>query len=56
VEQRLTDANGWLQKRYAVNSVVTELRAQKSEVTELYGVAPNYPVQQKDKDSNVQML
>jgi hypothetical protein len=47
--QRLTGANGRLQKHSVVNSVPTEVRAQKSEGTGLSGVAPDCPVQQDDK-------
>jgi hypothetical protein len=32
-----------------MNNAASEVRAQKSEVTGLSGVAPNCPVQQKDK-------
>jgi hypothetical protein len=32
-----------------MNSAKSEVRAQKSEVTGLFGVAPNYLVQHKDK-------
>jgi hypothetical protein len=34
------------------NSTATEVRAAKSEGTGLSGAAPDYPVQQDDKDSN----
>jgi hypothetical protein len=47
-EQRLTGANGRLQKRSAVNSASAEVRAQKSEGTGLSGVAPDCPVQLED--------
>jgi hypothetical protein len=42
-------ANGRLQSTTVINSVTTEVRAQKSEVTGLFGVAPDCPVQQDDK-------
>jgi hypothetical protein len=52
-EQWLIGANGWLQKRLAVNTAVntasTVVRVQKSEGTGLSGVAPDCPVQQDDK-------
>ena len=43
-------ANGRLQYATVLNSAATEVRAQKSEVTGLSGVAPDCPVQQKDKE------
>jgi hypothetical protein len=42
-------ANGRLCRATVLNSVAVEVRAQKSEVTGLSGVAPDYPVQQDDK-------
>jgi hypothetical protein len=42
-------ANGRLQYATVLNSAATEVRAQKSEVTGLSGVAPDFPVLQKDK-------
>jgi hypothetical protein len=42
-------ANGRLQNATVRNSATTEVKAQKSEVTGLSGVAPDCPVQQKDK-------
>jgi hypothetical protein len=41
--------NGRLQNAIVWNSGATEVRAQKSEVTGLSGVALDCPVQQKDK-------
>jgi hypothetical protein len=52
MSQRSNDslrANGRLCRAIVVNSVVAEVRAQKSEVTGLFDVAPDCPVQQDDK-------
>jgi hypothetical protein len=42
-------ANGRLQNATVLNSAAAKVRAQKSEVTGLSGMAPDYPVQQDDK-------
>jgi hypothetical protein len=51
-KQRLSSANGRLQKASIVNSANREVRAHKLEGTGLSGVAPDCPVPQEDKASN----
>jgi hypothetical protein len=48
-EQRLTSANGRLQKTLCVNSANVEVRVQKLEGIGMSGVTPDCPVQQDDK-------